>query len=598
MKSLIDLWCSMAEDSAIRCRVSTVRDQQKIVERVEHEGLSFLTITLPILAKGLQKGLEQGESRPHDYPGFRCRGSFPIFLSGLFDQVFNGCDGSLLDNPDPDSIQMIRQLSLAFQKVELDCSDSRVDKAFTRYIENEKDVRATDQRLDESDYRRFKRMAGLLFGKTFDKLNAEIDSFGLFPKHGPGATADKLMGNQKYDQLTWPERLEKVFPFLEYALPNARYYSYLDRVEFLPPRAEIPVRVITVPKTLETPRIIAIEPTAMQYAQQAISGSFYRYLPSETHGMIGFFDQEVNNQMAKDASITGKYSTIDLSDASDLVSNQLVRAMVSAWPSLLEGLDATRSRKADVPGYGLIRLAKYASMGSALCFPVEAMVFLTCVFLGIERSSGTRLTADRIKRYAGSVRVFGDDIIVPSDHAVSVIAELEHFGARVNRHKTFMNSKFRESCGKEYFDGHDVSTTRVRQMPPTSLKDATGIVSWVATRNLLYKQGMWKATQFLDVYLGDLLRYFPHVGANSPLLGRESFLSWERSHRLHPRYHYPVVKGWYQVSRLPVNRLDDIFALQKFFLKQSDQPSEDKRHLERSGRPLAVDIKLGIGSEE
>lgn len=467
-------------------------------------------------------------------------------------------------------------------------------------------MRATDQRLNKSDYSRFSRMASLLFGNTFGKLNAEIDNFNLFPKHGPGATADKLRGNQKFTQPSWPERLEEVFPYLEYALPNVRYHEYMDRVAFLSPREEIPVRVITVPKTLDKPRIIAIEPTAMQYAQQAISDIFYRDLPRETHGMIGFYDQEVNNQMAEKSSITREYATLDLSDASDLVSNQLVRAMVAPWPSLKEALDATRSRKADVPGEGVIRLAKFASMGSALCFPVEAMVFLTCVFLGIEKSSGTRLTASRIKRFAGDVRVFGDDIIVPIDHAVSVIAELEHFGARVNRHKSFLNSKFRESCGKEYFDGCDVSITRIRQLLPTSRKDAAAVVSVVASRNLLYKQGMWNAAAYLDDYLGEILKYFPLVEENSPLLGRVSFLSWERSHRLsyygnvvsrlHPHYQNPMVKGWRGVSRLPVNRLDDIFALQKFFLKQSDLPSEDKNHLERSGRPQAVDIKLGWGS--
>jgi hypothetical protein len=336
----------------------------------------------------------------------------------------------------------------------------------------------------------------------------------------------------------------------------------------------------------------------MQYAQQAVSRVFYDELPSETHGMIGFYDQEVNNRMAMESSITGQHVTLDLSDASDLVSNQLVRRMVAPWPSLQEALDATRSRKADVPGHGVQRLAKYASMGSALCFPVEAMVFLTCVFLGIEESRGSRLTANQIKRFAGDVRIFGDDIIVPKDHAVSVIAVLEHFGAIVNRHKSFLNGKFRESCGKEYFDGYDVSITRIRQLPPTSPKDATGTISWTAARNLLYKQGFWKSADFLDGYLTEMLRYFPTVGADSPLLGRESFLSWERSHRLHPSLQYPVVKGWRQVSRLPVNTLDDIYALQKFFLKQSDQPSEDSKHLERSGRPHAVDIKLGYGPEE
>jgi hypothetical protein len=499
--------------------------------------------------------------------------------------------------PDADAIQMIRQLSLVFQKIELPCSELRQAHAFSNYIKTEEEVRKTDQRLSESDYRRFKRMAGLLFGKTFDKLNAEIDSFDLFPKHGPGQTAEKKLGNEKFFQPTWPQRLERVFPYLDYALPSPRYYKYLDRVSFLHPGAEQPVRVISVPKTLKTPRIIAIEPVAMQYMQQALLSRFMDELPRETHGMIGFKDQEVNNFLAREASIGGHMVTIDLADASDRVSNQLVRTMVSAWPSLSEGLDACRSRKADVPGYGVKRLAKFASMGSAVCFPVEAMVFLTCVFLGIEKSRGRHLTAEDIKSYAGCVRVFGDDIIAPHTGAAFVIAELEHFGAQVNRRKTFMNGKFRESCGKEYFDGNDVSITRVRQLLPTSRKDVQELVSHAETRNLFYKQGCWRTARFLDEVLEKHLGHFPLVGDTSPLLGRQSFLSWERSHRLHPNLQYPVVKGWRTVSRLPVNRLDDVFALQKFFLKQSDQPSEDKRHLERSGRPSAVDIKLGWGSQ-
>jgi hypothetical protein len=591
----------MAHDAAIRCCTSTGRDQLRLADRVEHEGLSFLTITLPTLAEGLQKGLERGRTVPLDYPGFRCRGSFPTFLSGLFAQVFDRSTGKVLENHESDeisdAIQMIRQLSLAFQKVELDCSPIRVASAFSSYIQAEDDVRLVDSTLSAEDYRLFRKVSAKLFGNVFNKLNMEIDSFDLFPKHGPGQTADKLLGNQKFMMPTWPSRLEKTFPYLEYALPSARYNSYQDHVSFIPPREEIPVRVITVPKTLKSPRIIAIEPTAMQYMQQAIARRFYDMLPSETSGMIGFYDQEVNNFLARSGSIDGRLATIDLSEASDRVSNQLVRNMVMSWPSLQEGLDATRSRKADVPGYGVKRLAKYASMGSALCFPIEAMVFLTCVFIGIQKQHPYHSLGELIKLYRGSVRVFGDDIIVPTDCAASVIAELEHFGARVNRRKTFMNGKFRESCGKEYYDGNDVSITKFRRLLPTSRKDVPEVVSLTATRNLLYKQGMWGTARYLDEMLREILAHFPLVGDDSPLLGRHSFLQWERSHRLHPDLHHPVVKGYRVVSRLPVNSLDDVYALQKFFLKQADQPSVDEKHLTRSGRAQIVDIKLGWASE-
>nr|QDH89759.1 MAG: RNA-dependent RNA polymerase [Leviviridae sp.] len=102
-------------------------------------------------------------------------------------------------------------------------------------------------------------------------------------------------------------------------------------------------------------------------------------------------------------------------------------------------------------------------MGSALCFPMEAMVFTTLIFLGIQRSLNKPLYPRDLKRYVGSVRVYGDDLIVPVDQVPSVVRTLEHFGARVGSDKSFWTGKFRESCGREYFNGHDVSITRVRQ---------------------------------------------------------------------------------------------------------------------------------------
>jgi len=131
--------------------------------------------------------------------------------------------------------------------------------------------------------------------------------------------------------------------------------------------------VIAVPKTMKTPRIIAVEPTAMQYMQQAISDNLVsnlegRHFPYKW--MIGFERQEPNQQMAKEGSLHGELATLDLSEASDRVSNQHVRRLTKGFPRVTEGIQACRSRKADVPGHGVIRLAKFASMGSALTFPL------------------------------------------------------------------------------------------------------------------------------------------------------------------------------------------------------------------------------------
>jgi len=125
--------------------------------------------------------------------------------------------------------------------------------------------------------------------------------------------------------------------------------------------------------------------------------------------------------------MNGNLATLDLSEASDRVSNQHVRLLVKNHRALREAVDATRSRKADVLGK-TIRLAKFASMGSALCFPFEALVFATIVFVGIERELNRQLTQKDIESFYGRVRVYGDDIIVPVEYVESVVRELEALG--------------------------------------------------------------------------------------------------------------------------------------------------------------------------
>jgi len=248
-------------------------------------------------------------------------------------------------------------------------------------------------------------------------------------------------------------------------------------------------------------------------------------------------------------------------------------------------------------------------MGSALCFPVEAMVFTTVVFLGIQKSLNTTLSWRDINALSRTVRIYGDDIVVPADHVRSVVQELETFGFRVNLGKSFMNGKFRESCGKEYYDGFDVSVVKVRRMFPTQQKDATGVISLVSLRNQCYHAGYWKTTEMLDNKIRKIIKYFPTVLPTSPVLGRHSFLSEFETHRLCPRTHAPQVRGYVQRATIPKNSLSGSGALLKYFIKQGRHPDKvstanlpwltpmlDEDHLERSGRPEAVNIKLGWAS--
>jgi len=591
MKSQIVLWKMIADDLAIRCRTTTTKDYETVLRRYKHEGLSFLTITLPSFGKDFQKSLDQGLVDRNMFQGFSWHAGLPRFLGGFLDLVFDRDSGVLLDEPSIDAILAVRQLTLLYSKILLPCTSAREQESMDDYIECDREVKLSDANRDSADLADFRRISQLLFRELFTALDREIWNLELIPKHGPGATADKLRGNGKYRLRTWTDRLEEYFPAVDFLFANARYV-HEEAVTYLEPGAEQPVRVISVPKTQKSSRIIAVEPTAMQYAQQALMQSMVKHISGSYLNMfIGTEDQTHNQRLAQRGSLSGDLATLDLSEASDRVSNQLVREMLSNNPLLQGAVEACRSRKADVPGHGVKRLAKFASMGSALTFPIEAMVFLTLCFIGIERELNTRFTKQsELKDYLDQVRVYGDDIVVPTDMVHSVSHVLSLFGAKVNVYKSFWIGRFRESCGKEYYDGFDVTAVKVRRVFPHSRKHAQEVISMVSLANQCFKAGYWGTTKWLDSKLSDMLSHYPVVEESSPALGRYSFLGYE-TQRECEHLHRPLVKGYVVDARLPSDPLDGPSALLKVLLKQGSQPSADKNHLRRAGRPRRVDIK-------
>ena len=579
---------------------STTRDCLTISSRFEHEGLSFLTITLPSFAADFQKSLERRKVANDVFLGFKRHAGLPAFLQGFLSLVFDARSGVLLDNPSIEAIDAIRQVTMLHGKLLVPCSPSRVRKSFQGYVECENHVKRFDASRTPGMEDDFRRTGLVLFGDVLSRLDQEVywvekstDGISLRPKHGPGSTAERILGNQKWLPKTWTSRLEAIFPAREFLIPNERHYHDLDSIDMVEPGNEQPVRVISVPKTLKTPRVIAIEPVCMQYAQQAISRRLVELLESDSilKDLVGFTDQVPNRQLALEGSATGRLATLDLSSASDLVSNQLALLITRHHPWLSQAMQASRSRKADVPDHGVIRLAKFASMGSALCFPVEAMVFLTVVFLGISKDLRTPVTRELLKKFVGRVRVYGDDIIVPVEHVQSVTDSLEAFGFLVGLDKSFWNGRFRESCGGDYYDGQDVTPVRCRRIIPTSRKDAEGVISLVAMRNLFYQKGLWATAGWLDEKIEKLLSgVFPIVEPTSPVIGRHSVSVSYRSERESASLHSPLVRGYIIDAVSPENSLDGSAALLKFFLMRGEEPLE-RDHLKRSGRPGSVRLK-------
>lgn len=582
------------------------------MSRFRKEGYSFLGVTLPKFCRDFERLLcsDLGGDKP--FQGFKTRKGqcLPTFLSGFTSRIFFA-DGTVREDACPLAIYAVRQICLMWAKCEFPMTQIMMDAGAKKYLSTEQELRTFDMSFSEDtvEFAHLKQVFNLLYGDSLNHLTQNLSEMAVNPRHGPGFTANHTIGNAKWYDLFWTQRLNELFPYQEFTRVNVHHDLDYDEPVLLSPGNEDPVKVTFVPKTIDKCRTIAMEPTSMMYMQQAVAAALIdSFGIRSSYGYVkDFFNirsQEHNRELARRASLKGELATLDLSDASDRLSNQLVRALFSQYPVVLNALDATRSRKADVLGQ-VVRLSKYASMGSALCFPIESMVFLAIAITSClqERKkfghSHLTLRASDIRKLKGSVSVYGDDIIVPANAAPTTVVLLETFGFKVNTHKSFVTGKFRESCGADWYNGIDVSVTRLRKPIPTVGSDAGGLISLIAFRNSLFqKRGLWKTAEYLDGIIEPKVRFYPTVNCDSSqVLGAHTFLDpflgpdvyWDT--QLH-RY---VVKGVKVGAIQPSNSLDGWEALLKWFIERGDEPLAID-HLHRSGRPTSVRLNAGWGS--
>lgn len=579
------------------------RDTDTLVSRVKHEGLSFLTITLPTFGADFDRSLAEGRVAPHRFSSFKKikGGTIPAFLQGMFAQVFDRFTGKLLQDPSVSSIRGIRQLTYAFKKVKLPCSPERNNKAFEKFHEVEHELELP---LDSNDIDYFLSVSDLIWGTV---LGHNIDVLKLLPKHGPGATAEKIHGNMKYSPLIWHDRLEPYFPLLGYAFPNENAYQTrgFEKVSVIDRESEQPVRVITVPKTLKSPRIIAIEPVCMQYTQQAIAKELVTTLENHelTKGHVNFTDQSVNRDLAMSSSEDSQMATLDMSSASDRVPLSLVTGMLRQNQDLLGAVLACRSMKAQTPK-GLLVLRKFASMGSALCFPIEAMYFYTICVGSLLKAYRLPVTYRNILYVSRYVYVYGDDIIVPTNSATIVSAELQKYYCRVSSQKSYWTGKFRESCGMDAYDGREVTPTYIRHERPRNKRSASSIISWVETSNLFFKRGYYFTSSHMMKVCESIIGNLPIIGDDCAGLGKwsdklclpsENRCLHTPKYRWNRRYQVNEVFTWVASPVYRKDKLTGHSALLKCLLNMEHRKSSDvhtrKDHLSRTARHGAVTLK-------
>lgn len=496
--------------------------------RCQREGIVYLSVSLYELRKSIDKSLEDGRFEcPSSFGKFK-KSALPAFLHSIFTLVYTE-DGLLRPNASVVAIRHLRQVTSAFYKLEFPFSPQLEKAALDNFVNNEVRVRQflNNENLwrDASELEVITSAAFLikrLFDGTDDDRKVEklgFDWRSIRPKHGPGKVAT---GEEGLDKWGSPRakytRLHSKFAYYRYMYHNTSLLGDLAN-DYRAMRGsgttvlEPVSKIALVPKDSRGPRIIAEEPLEVQYIQQGMRVLMTEWI--ETHaptaGYVNFTDQTVNQKLALQSSLTGDWATLDMKDASDLVSVDLVKMIFRLKPGLLSALLACRTQFTRFPDSQEMRLKKFAGMGAATCFPVEALVFWSISVAAIAKD----LNVDP-SLCTSLVYVYGDDIIIPFYAYDVVTEELEAAGLRVNRDKSFVRGHFRESCGVDAYFGENVTATRFSKLFPASSKDGVAYAAWCAYANDLEAKSYGHAASIIYKWVEQIFGPVPYGTKTSP----------------------------------------------------------------------------------
>jgi len=469
--------CGIASKNSIKRDIMTIR------HRTAHEGLSFLTKTLPKLGKALDAGLASMHfSLPCEFHKSHDNASIPAFMQAYFKCIFDA-DGTLLDTASPSVVKHLRQVLLFAYKLILPFQEDQIASSLETFISTDGELNLT---LDK-DSSEILEVASYIVESIFQ----DFDPKDIVPRHGPGAVATGERLEDKWTFARLYNSIHQTFPYYDYFIAGGAQ-ELVDRLDWYKNLTRLETgqaKVVCVPKDSRGPRLISCEPLEYQWIQQGLGRKIVRSLefpPGKSilsKGQINFTDQSINQKLALSSSLDGSFATIDLKDASDRVSLALVRKLFKRVPRLLRALEACRTSSTKLPDGRIVEFQKFAPMGSALCFPVEALCFWVLLVAATSRHFKLK------QRDVGkTVFVYGDDIIIPRDLAQFSIQTLERFDLKVNLSKCCIHGPFRESCGTDAFKGVKVTPVRLRTPWSGRMTDGSAYVSYIETANALQSE--------------------------------------------------------------------------------------------------------------
>lgn len=321
--------------------------------------------------------------------------------------------------------------------------------AFEKFIEAEEICALTNERLCPSgEYKSASRLPAHVNAVMFTATrkiasilpNVVPDVEDLMLRFGPGAATGVRGDTSAYNKLhSVPECTDAMLPILGsliFTLPTwfPDGFHDVDLVEGS--------ELFFVPKNALTYRSCCFEPLLNGMMQRAYGKVIRQGL--RRYG-VNLNDQSVNQRLARSAATHG-LATVDFSMASDTIASALVWDLLPfEWAEALDNVRSPSFKYGDAER----TFEKFSSMGNAYTFELESLIFYAlavscCEALGIRYNTGANL------------HVYGDDVIIPRE-AFDLYQEVcSHAGFSINPEKSYAKGPFYESCGTDYFLGHDV----------------------------------------------------------------------------------------------------------------------------------------------
>lgn len=551
------------------------RDIITLEKRYEDEGYGFLAVALPTLGHALQQGLSSGRfCCPSGFKRIR-GGTIPRIFSGMFSEVFEPITGLVKQEVEFGTLKNLYQILFMFKKIQVsdECNDKLHSKACLGFFSNDKI--ATEVVFPTREAYRLSVVS------RFILENLRLRDYSKIAcKHGPGAVKEGLKANQKWlattEAIITDSFNTKDFEYDTFATSfdsllssesNGLSIYAKPSLTFNYGASRCSAKLISVPKDSSSNRTITVEPILNQFVQQGLNTILRDSIShcSILSRCLALSDQTKNQHLALEGSRTGKWATIDLKAASDLLSLKLVKIVFGSHVEFLQHAIDCRTPAVN-DGNSDIPIGKFAGMGNALTFPIQSIVFAVIAMTAILDMKHECASKRNLERAARRIRVYGDDIIVDSLYAHQVVNWLVLFGLKVNQRKSFLTGNFKESCGVDAYRGVDITPIYLKPRPDTTSAEPGELKSLVEFSNQCWMEGLYELSacvaEDVELRIGYAL---PLVSQQSSALGWTSRLDASYATKWCKDTHKWLVRAPIVLSRLRKDPLDGWPALLKFF---------------------------------